>query len=150
MVSLQYTYVPLTGPGKTRACTPCRPSSPKPKPKPRPGKSVPGGAIAGTTERSTKSERALVVALPLLRLALAGTVPWPVGWLGACVRHATMRQMPGTGGGHAASDLNMAKLQELGLAPDSRDAWADSEMAAAETVQTPRRTGHTCSATAGA
>ncbi len=33
----------------------------------------------------------------------------------------------------AATD--MAKLQELGLAPDSRDAWADSEMAAAETVQ---------------
>lgn len=33
----------------------------------------------------------------------------------------------------AATD--MAKLQELGLAPDSRDAWADSEMAAAQTVQ---------------
>lgn len=33
----------------------------------------------------------------------------------------------------AATD--MAKRQELGLAPDSRDAWADSEMAAAETVQ---------------
>lgn len=33
----------------------------------------------------------------------------------------------------AATD--MAKLQELGLAPDSRDAWADSAMAAAETVQ---------------
>lgn len=33
----------------------------------------------------------------------------------------------------AATD--MAKLQELGLAPDSRDAWADSEVAAAETVQ---------------
>ena len=33
----------------------------------------------------------------------------------------------------AATD--MAKLQELGLAPDSRDAWADSAMAAAQTVQ---------------